>query len=274
MADPAASRIFVNDFLIPESVGQPLITAIHDSVAQSASIDPSNTMVLTPVAEISFSDVIGAGTVTTTAIEAAVTPLDVPGQFSLDGALAYDITTTASVNGPINLCFNASNVADPLVFSTLRVLHGENGVWVDRTTTRDFSTGTICAVTSSLSPFAVARLNVHYAVKSLYDSTRAVRSGATFPLKLQLLGPAGTNLSSADIQVNAVNIKRVADASSWAIVDPGKANPDNNFRFDSALEGGGYIFNLSTAGMGSGTYILNFTATGDETPHTLTFQVR
>jgi hypothetical protein len=36
------------------------------------------------------------------------------------------------------------------------VLHAENGQLVDRTSSHDFSTRTICAQTTSLSPFAVA----------------------------------------------------------------------------------------------------------------------
>jgi hypothetical protein len=52
--------------------------------------------------------------------------------------------------------------------------------------------------------------------------------------------------------------------------DAGNANPDNNFRFDSSLESlGGYIFNLKTSGLASGTYGFTFTVTGDPTTHTV-----
>ena len=41
---------------------------------------------------------------------------------------------------------------------------------------------------------------------------------------------------------------------------PFYSNPDNNFRFSSTVgSSGGYIFNLGTAGLTTGTYNLNFT---------------
>ena len=55
-------------------------------------------------------------------------------------------------------------------------------------------------------------------------------------------------------------------------MDSGNANPDSNFRYDTTL--GGYIFNLSTSGLGTGTYTLSFTAGSDPTTHAVQFQVR
>ena len=55
----------------------------------------------------------------------------------------------------------------------------------------------------------------------------------------------------------------------------GNANPDSNFRFYPALGGtGGYIFNLKTTGLATGSYKLFFTLTGDPTVHDLPFVVR
>jgi hypothetical protein len=59
--------------------------------------------------------------------------------------------------------------------------------------------------------------------------------------------------------------------------DAGNANPDSNFRFDGGLgPNGGYIFNLKTTGLATGTYVLTFTVAGDPTTHNteLVFQVR
>jgi hypothetical protein len=46
----------------------------------------------------------------------------------------------------------------------------------------------------------------------------------------------------------------------WVAVDAGNANPDFDFRYDAALAG--YIFNLKTTGLGTGTYQLCFTVGG------------
>ena len=51
----------------------------------------------------------------------------------------------------------------------------------------------------------------------------------------------------------------------------GDANPNDLFRYDASL--GGYIFNLSTAGLSAGTYTLYYTAGNDPTRHSLTFVV-
>ena len=68
---------------------------------------------------------------------------------------------------------------------------------------------------------------------------------------------------------------QVSSSISGAVEDSGNANPDNDFRFDSTLGGtGGYIFNLSTKGLATGTYNLNFTVTGDSAAHAATFQVK
>lgn len=77
--------------------------------------------------------------------------------------------------------------------------------------------------------------------------------------------------------VTAVQILKISDSSTTDVEDPGQANPDANFRFDTSLGGtGGYIFNLRTTGLSMGTYVVVFQAAGDPTLHAteLTFQVR
>jgi hypothetical protein len=54
--------------------------------------------------------------------------------------------------------------------------------------------------------------------------------------------------------------------------DAGDANPDFDFRYDSSL--GGYIFNLKTAGYGTGQYLLNFVTDGSPTLYSVGFQIR
>jgi hypothetical protein len=57
--------------------------------------------------------------------------------------------------------------------------------------------------------------------------------------------------------------------------DAGNANPDNDFRFDPTLGGtGGYIFNLKTTGLSTGTYNVSFTVSGDPVAHAVQFQVK
>jgi virginiamycin B lyase len=123
----------------------------------------------------------------------------------------------------------------------------------------------------------IGRVNIgpRYSVCLLYDPTKAVKSGATIPIKLQLCDGNGNDLSSSSITVQATGVSQISSSISGAIEDSGNANPDNNFRFDATLGStGGYIFNLKTTGLPTGTYSVNFTVTGDSFVYAAHFQVK
>lgn len=108
----------------------------------------------------------------------------------------------------------------------------------------------------------------------LYDPTKSVKSGSTLPIKLQLCDGSGADLSSSSITLHATSVTQTSTSISGTVEDPGNANPDNDFRFDSTLgTTGGYIFNLKTSGLATGTYNLNFTVTGDSSVYAAPFQV-
>jgi len=109
----------------------------------------------------------------------------------------------------------------------------------------------------------------------LYDPNRSVKQGAAFPIKLEVCDAAGNNLSSPSIVVHAVSVTMVSGGAPRAPEASGNANPGSDFRFDSTLGvGGGYIFNLKTTGLSSGTWNLNFTITGDPSTHSAMFRVK
>lgn len=116
---------------------------------------------------------------------------------------------------------------------------------------------------------------VTYKVCTLYDQTKAHQSGSTIPIKLQLCDADNGNVSSSDIVVHAQTVTRVLDGATSKPEDTGDANPENNLRYDPTLGGtGGYIYNLSTDGLGSGTYRLSFTAGEDPIVHEVQFQIK
>lgn len=74
-----------------------------------------------------------------------------------------DVTTTASVTGPIEICSQYPDANDDGIVdgtgineASLRFLHEEAGVFVDRTSSADPVANRICAQVSSLSFFIVA----------------------------------------------------------------------------------------------------------------------
>jgi len=123
--------------------------------------------------------------------------------------------------------------------------------------------------------FAQAPVGPAYEVKLLYEQTKAVKSGATIPIKLQLCDASGANLSSPSIVLHATSLVQLSTNTSEVVQDAGNANPDSDFRYDPALGGsGGYIFNLKTTGLATGTYRLSFTVSGDSATYSVLFQVK
>jgi hypothetical protein len=98
-------------------------------------------------------------------------------------------------------------------------------------------------------------------IKLLYDPTKAAKAGSTIPIKIQLVDANGTNVSSSAMTVKAIGItKSGEDSSGDTLEDSGNANPDSNFRYDPTLQG--YIYNLSTKGLSTGTYTVTITING------------
>lgn len=109
----------------------------------------------------------------------------------------------------------------------------------------------------------------------LYNPAMAKLAGSTYPIKLELCDANGNDLSSASITVHAVSVTMAITGTPGPLNASGNANPGNNFRFDSTLgTAGGYIFNLSTVGLSSGTWNLNFMAGADPTTHSAQFKVQ
>ena len=111
-----------------------------------------------------------------------------------------------------------------------------------------------------------------YGICPLYDQEKANKSGSTIPIKLQLCNTSGHNLSSPGIVVTAIGVMKLSDTAFGPVEDSGNANPDFNFRYDPGLAG--YIFNLSTKGLTTGTYLLGFRAGSDPTTYTVRFKVK
>jgi hypothetical protein len=113
---------------------------------------------------------------------------------------------------------------------------------------------------------------VGYAVHPLYDETKSHKAGSVVPVKLQLWDAAGVNLSSAGITVNSIGLVKVDNSASSTVDNASAATADTNFRYDASL--GGYIFNLKTTGLTTGTWALRFTTSGDGVTHTVQFDIR
>jgi len=114
-----------------------------------------------------------------------------------------------------------------------------------------------------MDDFSCSQCGTGYTVSLLYDPLKAAKSGSTIPIKLQLLS-GGVNVSAANLVLHAVVVLKMDSNASSQVQDAGNSNPDFDFRFDPTLGSapGGYIFNLKTTGLTTGTYNLKFQVNG------------
>lgn len=101
---------------------------------------------------VTFDQVTEAGNTTVT--ESVTTDHPVPGDFSVcDPPVYYNIETTATELGDIEVCIHYADTCDE---SDLRLLHYDEGLWVDVTETVDTVSNIVCGTVSHLSEFVVA----------------------------------------------------------------------------------------------------------------------
>jgi hypothetical protein len=111
-----------------------------------------------------------------------------------------------------------------------------------------------------------------YSISLLYDPSRSVKSGAAYPIKIQVLN-GGDNVSSADLAVTALKILQKDGKPDGDLLDTGNANPTYGFRYDASL--GGYIYNVDTRYLlSSGTYVVQFTVGSSSQLYEASFNVK
>jgi hypothetical protein len=231
---------------------------------------------------------VAGGTETANASTGSDTVCDVAGNCSTAGPVAGNkvdkkaptVTITSPVEGSVY-------VLNQSVIASYSCTDGGSGVAScigSSATGSNIDTSSVGAKTFTLSatdnvgnsaPPKSVSYTVTYSLNVLFDQTKAVKSGSTIPIKIQLVDALGHNVSSAALVVHAVSLIQIATTASETINDAGSSNSDANFRFDSAAgTTGGYIFNLKTTGLRTGTYQLGFIVDGDPTIHTVQFAVR
>jgi hypothetical protein len=195
--------------------------------------------------------------------------------FTVNDNTPPTITITAPSNGAVYLLNQSANAnyncADcgGVASCIAPVASGSN---ID-TTSVGTKTFTVSATdNASNSTTQSVSYKVSYAVRVLFDQSRAVKSGSTIPIKVQLVDANGNNVSSPSVVVHAASMVQTSSSASVFLDDAGQANPDFDFRYDSSL--GGYIFNLKTTGYRTGSYLLYVNAGDDPIAHAVQFQVR
>ncbi|HZN00686.1 MAG TPA: hypothetical protein VFB70_14890, partial [Pyrinomonadaceae bacterium] len=164
------------------------LTAVYLTTTAQTPVGQNVTVELNEV-KVQFPAVTVAGTTTIIPINPASAG-QLPNGYQLTGdSIAFDISTTATVQPPISVCFNLPLLTDATVFAQLRLLHGENGALIDRTSTHDFPNKLICATVNSLSPFVLASSSLPLLQLLLEDSVAGSAQVAALDAVLLMRDP-------------------------------------------------------------------------------------
>jgi len=154
-------------------------------------------------ATITFAEVTSGG-VTTFASDIETTAAPLPANFSVgDPAAYFEISTTATFTPPAEICI----AYDPAAYSDendVRLLHFEDDVWVDVTSSLDTDANIVCGEVSSFSPFAIAEVAADegpvydfagfYAPVDNAPTANAAKGGQAIPVKFSLGGNYGLDI--------------------------------------------------------------------------------
>jgi probable HAF family extracellular repeat protein len=171
-----------------------------------------------PEIEVTFDTVAWGGTVTAAAIDNP----SAPANFRALIGSSYDISTTATVTGPIQVCLNYSNTALSLPENEpyLQLFHLEGQTWVNITASVDTIAKKLCGMAYSLSPFVIAEpsLNANYTIAATAGSNGAISPSGSVAVS------RGQNQSFSIVPATGY---RVLDVT----VDGASAGPRTNYLF-------------------------------------------
>lgn len=120
---------------------------------------------------------------------------------------------------------------------------------------------------------SVTQAETVYDVCLLYDPLKPKKAGSVVPIKLQLCDATGANLSDPSLLLHVVGLTWIdPDTGAAPAEDAGQANPGDGFRYDADLTG--YIFNLDTNGLASGTWQVRFMVNDGAHVYTTNFDIK
>jgi hypothetical protein len=227
----------------------------------------------TRTVEVSFSSLEEGGLMTVTT---ATSGPEEPAGFKLgEEAIWYDVSTTATYSGTIELCFSW-NEGDFANEANIALFHYANGAWIDVTTSLDTEANIVCGQTSSLSPFVLAEVaygfgGIQQPVNA--DGSSVFKAGSVVPLKFALYGPDGDPRSGvlAELELFRLSSSVEGTDEEVEVASAGQADTGDVFRYDASAAQ--YLFNLSTKGLAQGAYRLDIHL-DDGSTHPVWFSLR
>lgn len=232
---PVNETIFVTD--------APMVA--NTPTGSNVVVNPTDTTTGKTLTGVTFTNVSQAGiTSLTTGSTGAPPP---PGFQPGTPLVYYDISTSASYTGPINICINFTGIVFP-GSAPPHFFHFENGAWVDHTLSVDVINMISCGSVASLSPFAIFQPAVIATTTSI--SAPGVSYGTPASVMVSVSSSVGTVGGGVTLSV-----------------DGGAAST-------MALSNGSTVFNLGVLNAGGHSLSASFMAQGNfsasSAPGTLT----
>lgn len=198
----------------------------------------------------------------------------VPTGFQLgDPADYFEISTTATFTGTVEVCITYDESAYDPPETTIRLLHFTAGAWSDITTSLDDVANIVCGSTSSFSPFALAT-RTPYPFAGFFapvDSSPAyniLKAGATVPIKFSLGGDRGLGILAGNPSSVGV-LCPVSATFDWIETT---TNSTGGLRYDAA--GSQYVYPWKSERSWAGTCRRFTLRLDDGTSHVALFQFR
>jgi hypothetical protein len=227
-----------------------------------------------PLLTIEFENVTSEGTISVATIDPATAPEEqaLPSGFSLgDPPVYYEIipSETLTFDGPVTVCFSYAGVT---FAGEPRLLHYDVDLmdWVDITAPDGVDTVamTICGLTSSFSPFAMAAsalgkaVGFHQPIEPVAGALNAVKGGATVPLKFNVYGNDGVEITDpSDIPNLAFQASQIACDTGAPVEDvEAESTGGTSLRYD--MTAGQFVQNWKTPRTPGVCYLAKVTGDG------------
>src|SRR5215813_200255 len=223
-------------------------------------VEPVDPTTGTTPGSVTFSEVTGAGTTSLVTSSSGPPP---PSGFKLGTPPTYyEVTTTATFSGSVDVCISYAGISFHGPESGLKLYHFEDPSWVNRTSALDTVNDVICATVTSFSPFAILEPAYVATVQqpispdgsSVFNAKRGV-----VPVKFGLaLGWEPT----CDLPPATIALTRTSDATPAPINASSfvtAADNGANFRISDCQ----YVYNVGASSIGQGTYLVEIEIDGD-----------
>ena len=223
-------------------------------------VEPVDPTTGTTPGSVTFSEVTGAGTTSLVTSSSGPPP---PSGFKLGTPPTYyEVTTTATFSGSVDVCISYAGISFHGPESGLKLYHFEDPSWVNRTSALDTVNDVICATVTSFSPFAILEPAYVATVQqpinpdgsSVFNAKRGV-----VPVKfgLALGGEPTCDLPPATIALTRTSDATPAPINASSFVTA--ADNGANFRISDCQ----YVYNVGASSIGQGTYLVEIEIDGD-----------